>query len=92
MTVLDVDISTTDTADVTFSEGGFRPVKPRKSKKGQTACSSQTIEPSEDKGSDSNDDADNMASEVTAENAENGKLFACPNEGCVKTYQRYGSW
>ena len=61
LTVLDVDISTTDTTDVTFSEGGFRPVKPRKSKKGQTACSSQTIEPSEDKGSDSDDDADNMA-------------------------------
>lgn len=91
LTVLDVDISTTDATDVTFSEGGFRPVKPRKSKKGQTACSSQTIEPSEDKGSDSDDDADNMASEVTAENAENCKLFACPNEGCVKTYQRYGS-
>lgn len=81
----------TDATDVTFSEGGFRPVKPRKSKKGQTACSSQTIEPSEDKGSDSDNDADNMASEVTAENAENCKLFACPNEGCVKTYQRYGS-
>ena len=59
--------------------------------KGQTACISQTVEPFKDKGSDSDDDADNMASDVSAENTENCKLFACPNEGCAKTYQCYGS-
>ena len=42
----------------------------------------------EDHGSDNDDENERFGAEV-----ENGRenLFACPNEGCIKMYQRYGS-
>ena len=41
-----------------------------------------------DYGSDNDDENERLGAEV-----ENGRenLFACPNEGCIKTYQRHGS-
>ena len=75
---------------VMFSDGGFRPVKPRKvSGKCQSSCKSgKSTSLAEHHGSDNNDENERAGAEV-----ENGreKLFACPNEGCIKTYQRYGS-
>ena len=73
-----------------FSDGGFRPVKPRKaSEKCQSSCKSgkSTSLPG-DHGSDTDDENKGLGAEV-----ENGreKLFSCPNEGCIKTYQHYGS-
>ncbi len=76
--------------DVMFSDGGFRPVKPRKSTKGQTACEyAENSNPAEDQGGGNDNDLGDDASGVEVE--DECKLFACPNEGCVKTYQRYGS-
>ena len=76
--------------DVMFSDGGFRPVKPRKaSEKCQSSCKSgKSTSLPEDHRSDTDDENEGLGDEV-----ENGreKLFACPNEGCIKTYQRYGS-
>ena len=44
--------------------------------------------PKEDHGSDNDDESERLGAEV-----ENGRenLFASPNEGCINTYQRYGS-
>lgn len=66
-----------------FSDGGFRTVKPRKaSEKCQTSCMSEkSASLAEDQESDNDDENENGS----------GRLFACPNEGGVKTYQRYGS-
>ena len=76
--------------DVMFSDGEFRPVKPRKaSEKCQSSCKSgKSTRLPEDHGSDTDDENEGLGAEV-----ENGrkKLFACPNEGCIKTHQRYGS-
>ena len=75
-----------------FSDGGFRPVKPRKSTKGQTACKGgEKNNPAKDQGGDNDNDLDDDASGIEAEGVDKCELFACPNEGCVKTYQRYGS-
>ena len=65
-------------------------MKPRKaSEKCQSSCKSgKSASLPEDHGSDNDDENERLGAEV-----ENGKeqLFACPNEGCIKTYQRYGS-
>ena len=69
-----------------FSDGGFRPVKPRKSTKGQTACKGgEKNNPAEDQGGDNDNDLDDDASGIEAEGVDKCELFACPNEGCVKT-------
>ena len=87
-----MNVSSTNITDVMFSDGGFRPVKPRKSTKGQTACKGgEKNNPAEDQGGDNDNDLDDDASGIEAEGVDKCELFACPNEGCVKTYQRYGS-
>ena len=85
-----IDVSTTVVTDVMFSDGGFLPVKPRKaSEKCQTSCMSRkSASLAEDHESDDDDENERSGAEV--ENG-SGRLFAFPNEGCVKTYQRYGS-
>ena len=73
-----------------FSDGGFRPVRPRKvSERCQSSCKSgKSTTLAEDHGSDNDDENERAGAEV-----ENGRerLFAWANEGCIKTYQRYGS-
>lgn len=73
-----------------FSDGGFRPVKPKKaSEKCQSSCKCwKSTSLSEDHRRDNDDENESLGAEV-----ENGRenLFACPNEGCFKTNQRYGS-
>ena len=72
-----------------FSDGGFRPVKPRKAtEKCQSSCKSGKSTSLAEERSDNDDENERSGAEV-----ENGreKLFACPNEGCIKTYQRFGS-
>lgn len=65
-------------------------MKPRKAtEKCQTSCmSGKSASLAEDHESDNDDENERSGAEV--ENG-SGRLFACPNEGCVKTYQRYGS-
>ena len=69
-----------------FSDCGLRPVRPRKvSGKCQSSCKSGK---STSLAKDHDDENERAGAEV-----ENGreKLFASPNEGCIKMYQRYGS-
>lgn len=74
--------------NVNFSDGGFRPVIPRKTKKaGQQSEVSRV--PVSDKGVDAADEE--VESSCHEDEIETDKLFACPNEGCIKVYQRYGS-
>ena len=65
-------------------------MKPRKaSEKCQSCCKSwKSTSLPEVHGSDNDDENESLGAEV-----ENGreKLFACPNERCFKTNQRYGS-
>lgn len=68
-------------------------MKPRKSKRTQTSCKNgKSTSPAENRESDTDDDGnDGSDVEEVGSSSNSCKLFACPNEGCVKTYQRYGS-
>ena len=65
--------------NATFSNGDFRPIKTRKKKhevQQETLAKVDTEEEEE---------------EEETEGTASGRLFSCPNEGCVRVYTRYGS-
>ena len=74
--------ATVTATDASFSHGNFRPIKPRKSRKKPPKTSDVGYESDKD-------DCDEM-NEGDAKTS-SPKLFACPNEGCIRVYKRYGS-
>ena len=84
--------------DVVFSDGGFWPVKPKNprnvrqpSRVAKKQTNKQTNKPAKDQEGNNDNDVGDDASGVEVEFGGECKLFACPNEGFVKTYQRYRS-
>ncbi|CAH3171696.1 unnamed protein product, partial [Porites lobata] len=63
--------------NATFSNGDFRPIKTRKKKH---EVQQETLA-----------DVDSEEEEEETEGTASGRLFSCPNEGCVRVYTRYGS-
>ena len=65
-----------------FPHGNFHPIKPRKSRKKPPKTPDVGYESVEE-------DCDEMDEGDAKVNSP--KLFACPNEGCIRVYKRYGS-
>ena len=63
--------------NATFSNGDFRPIKTRKKKH---EVQQETLA-----------EVDSEEEEEETEGTASGRLFSCPNEGCVRVYTRYGS-
>ena len=63
--------------NATFSNGDFRPIKTRKKKH---EVQQETLA-----------EVDTEEEEEETEGTASGRLFSCPNEGCVRVYTRYGS-
>ena len=82
-----IETVNTTTSNATFSNGDFRPVKPRKTRK-QPPKRSDVF--NEDNQSDE-EDCGKMSEEDPRSSSESPKLFACPNEGCIRVYKRYSS-
>ena len=63
--------------NATFSNGDFRPIKTRKKKH---EVQQETLA-----------EVDTEEEEEETEGTASGRLFSCPNEGCVRVYTRYRS-
>ena len=82
LSVTEAHNATVTATDASFSHGNFRPIKPRKSRKKPPKTSDVGFESDEDYCDEMNEgDAKTISP----------KLFACPNEVCIRVYKRYGS-